>query len=673
MTNRADRQVVVSRRGRGREKWAAGVWAALVAAGGLGAVLLAEMPPVPVPVENPITEPKRILGKILFWDEQLSVTNSVSCGTCHQPSAGGTDPRVAINPGPDGVAGNDDDRRGSPGVRRSNADLEFLRDPIFGTKKQVTGRAANPAIGAQFAPALFWDGRAKSQFIDPQTGQVAIASGGALESQAVGPPVSNVEMGHDGLNWNILSAKIAGAKPLQLASNIPPDVAAALAGNPDYPELFRRAFGDTAVTAKRIAFAIATYERTLVPDQTPWDRFMAGDSSAMTPQQVAGWEALQAANCTACHTPPLFGNTSFRNIGVRPIEEDIGRQAVTGQPFDAGRFKTPTLRNAGLKKTFMHGGQFTSMLEVLGFYFGAFGFFGDNIDPLMDGVVFPDGSVDPMLDFLNNAMTDPRVASESFPFDRPTLATERPGAFASEPTGPGSAGIAGAGGAVPKLVADSPAAVGLLGFRVGIDGALGGARCRLVMSTTPPTGATISQDRAVAETFAPGTGPGAGLASIYVLLTGDRFAPGQTVYMQWLVDDPAAVGGVAATPVAAFTPFCGRTGCAPACPTDYNVDGFSNLDDLGDFITDYYTVPAIPGGLRADAPTAQSIDLGFGRPCPDAPDAPAPYAPDSYRVFGYRVGFSPDGSNACPLSPAQPFPNLDNLGDFITAYYAGGC
>ena len=114
----------------------------------------------------------------------------------------------------------------------------------------------------------------------------------------------------------------------------------------------------------------------------------------------------------------------------------------------------------------------------------------------------------------------------------------------------------------------------------------------------------------------------------------------------------------------------------PGCPADYNRDTFLNLDDLGDFITDFYTAPAIPGGVQPSAPSYADQDLGFGAACPAAGNAPAPYASNAYRVSGFRVGFSPDGSNSCPFDPAQPFPNLDNLNDFITAYYAaftGGC
>ena len=73
------------------------------------------LPPVPVPPQNPITEPKRVLGKILFWDEQLSSDDTIACGTCHLPVKGGGDDRVGTHPGPDGVFGNADDILGSPG------------------------------------------------------------------------------------------------------------------------------------------------------------------------------------------------------------------------------------------------------------------------------------------------------------------------------------------------------------------------------------------------------------------------------------------------------------------------------------------------------------------------------------------------------------------------------
>jgi hypothetical protein len=116
---------------------------------------------------------------------------------------------------------------------------------------------------------------------------------------------------------------------------------------------------------------------------------------------------------------------------------------------------------------------------------------------------------------------------------------------------------------------------------------------------------------------------------------------------------------------------CESVPCAPGlCGADYNRDGFLNLDDLGDFITDFYTVPAIPGGLQPNAPTySDASNVGYGVPCEFAGDAEAPYAVDAYRVRGFRVGYSSDGSNSCPFDPSQLFPNLDNLNDYITYYY----
>ena len=89
----------------------------------LAAALPAQLPPPPVPFENPLTPEKVVLGKILFWDEQLSSDDSTACGTCHQPEFGGSDPRAAdaLHPGPDGLFGTADDIRGSFGVTRQDS------------------------------------------------------------------------------------------------------------------------------------------------------------------------------------------------------------------------------------------------------------------------------------------------------------------------------------------------------------------------------------------------------------------------------------------------------------------------------------------------------------------------------------------------------------------------
>lgn len=374
-----------------------------------------------MPAENPITEGKRVLGKVLFWDEQLSSDSTVACGTCHQAGAGGSDPRPGVHPGPDGVTPSADDIAGSPGVVRRDVHGTPLPDPLFGDGVQVTRRSANTFIGAAYSPVLFWEGRATSEFTDPETGLPSIQFGGALESQAVQPVLSHVEMARDGRTWGHVRAKLAISHPLRDATELPADVAAALAGGATYGDLFTAAFGDPAITAERIAYAIATYERTLVASHTPWDKFRAGDAQAMTPSQVAGWNFFDDSLCSFCHSPPQFTNHSFHNLGLRPADEDLGRYVISEGELDRGRFKTPTLRNAGLKPTFMHNGRLTTMTEAVLWYRASNpDRFEDNLDVALP-VEVPPVALSSLVDFLTNGLTDPRVAAETFPFDRPTL------------------------------------------------------------------------------------------------------------------------------------------------------------------------------------------------------------------------------------------------------------
>jgi hypothetical protein len=110
-----------------------------------------------------------------------------------------------------------------------------------------------------------------------------------------------------------------------------------------------------------------------------------------------------------------------------------------------------------------------------------------------------------------------------------------------------------------------------------------------------------------------------------------------------------------------------NTGPNGTCPVDYNRDGWLTMDDLTDYLNDYYIQPPIPGGVQGAAPSFPGVAVGFGVPCPGAPDAPAPYSPGAYRQWGYRAGFSAMGSDPCP--PGGP--NTDNMGDFITAFNQG--
>ncbi|MDE0001506.1 MAG: hypothetical protein OXQ29_02275 [Rhodospirillaceae bacterium] len=389
-----------------------------------GTPATAQLPPVPVPAENPVTEPKRVLGKILFWDEQLSSNDTIACGTCHRPASGGADPRFGRHTGTD--KGTIDDVWGSPGVVYMNEAGEALEHPIFGFEPQVTRRVAPSNFGALWAGEVFWDGRAGSRFLDPQSGEVAIAEGGALENQVLDSLSNPAEMTHPGRTWDDLTGKLHRVRPLALARDFPADVSQALAEHTDYPALFRAAFGDDGISAVRIAFAIATYQRTLLADQTPWDRYMAGDQTALTEQAEFGWQVFQRLRCVNCHEPPLFTNNDFFNIGLRLSEFDTGRQGVTADPEDAGEVRVPSLRNVGLRTRLMHTGEFGRLSEAITFYNTALALPGVDEVPGVGTYVFDLTGFDSYdLDaFLRTGLQDPRVAEETFPFDRPTLGSE---------------------------------------------------------------------------------------------------------------------------------------------------------------------------------------------------------------------------------------------------------
>jgi len=399
-------------------------------------------PSVEFPTENPFSAAKAQLGKLLFWDEQLSADDSVACGTCHQPAAGGSDPRTTWpdyvgHPGEDGVRGTFDDPHGSLGLRRCERtdDGRFVArdDALFGDAPQVTRRRAMSALDAMFWPDLFWDGRASDAFVDPeQPDRILIAEHGALESQAVAPLQNSAEMSCDGFRWSDLTAKLARVEPLALATALPDELARALSlvePQGGYPTLFENAFGSPAITPARIAFAIATYERTLTADQTPWDRAVRGEPDALTPAQQRGSLVfLTTARCACCHPPPLFGSAAYGRDGFSESVWDAGRFEVTGTEADRAAFRVPSLRGVGLREAggLLHDGVGAGRdLDTLLQHY--------NDKPLFPSVVglcvrtgayLSAEQLADLSEFLRGALTDPRAAAEAPPFDRPRLRSE---------------------------------------------------------------------------------------------------------------------------------------------------------------------------------------------------------------------------------------------------------
>lgn len=519
-----------------------------------------------VPAGNPQTAAKALLGKALFWDEQLSSSHSVACGTCHIFSQGGTDPRAssAVNPGPDGIFATDDDANGSPGVVQHGPDGNLVPSPSFGLQTQVTPRRAPSVINAAYARSLFLDGRADGEFRDPVTGAIVLPTGGALESQIAGPPVSSVEMGHIGRTWTEIANELPTLTPLALASNVPAALQAFVAGQ-NYDQLFAQVFGSPGVTPVRIIFAIAAYERTLVSDQSPFDLYLAGQGS-LTQMQTLGLTRFQTL-CAACHTDltttslaigPVLDD--FRNVGVRPPAEDMGRRIVTGSIADRGKFRVPGLRNVALRGSYFHNGLLQSLGEVIDFYARG-GDFADNRDPLVDAINGHIQIADNLqLQALLNALTDPRVANELPPFDRPTLWSE--GALVPAAIGTGTGGTVAL---APRLGALGPAHLGNATFAVGVDqlaqNLFSVLMLDLVGSATPSPvlGHNLYLGWSPALQLMPLgltqiAAPGQGYQSAVFHLPNNPALAG-SYWLQWLAVDPQGPAGLVSSNALQFTVF----------------------------------------------------------------------------------------------------------------------
>lgn len=191
-----------------------------------------------------------------------------------------------------------------------------------------------------------------------------------------------------------------------------------------------------------VALAMQKYLSTLVSDQTPFDRYQAGDTSALSAQEVRGLTvfintaANGGGNCNTCHTIPEFTRASvrrtvgvastdsgdpliniaangvFANYGVRPAEEDPGAGDST-----TSRFKAPGLRNIALSAPYFHNGGMATLEEVVQFYNRGRDF---NAAPGAPLGLSDDKQAD-LITFMRNGLTDPRVLHERAPFDHPQL------------------------------------------------------------------------------------------------------------------------------------------------------------------------------------------------------------------------------------------------------------
>ena len=254
------------------------------------------------------------------------------------------------------------------------------RAVAVGIRGQQGTRSAPTIWNAAFYREQFWDGRAAT-----------------LEDQAKGPIQNPLEMGED---------------PARLITE--------LQAIPEYQTRFAAAFAGSAgsaITLDNIAAAIATFERTLLAVNTPFDRYAAGDSAAMPPAAVRGLNLFRSVStrCFECHGTPTFANPDFKVIGVpsqqnpAELDPDLGRGALlTGKAY-LHSFKIPTLRNIAKTAPYMHNGVFKTLEEVLDFYAKGgglgLGYHLDNIDDKIRKFDLAASEKADLIAFLN-ALTD---------------------------------------------------------------------------------------------------------------------------------------------------------------------------------------------------------------------------------------------------------------------------
>lgn len=316
------------------------------------------------------------LGRMLFFDKELSGNRNISCATCHSPVVATVD-GLSINIG--------------TGARG----LSVLRDagnyPPTNFDPQSRGaRNMTPLfnLGHEQFVRLFWDGRVQIDpgfpqgFATPAGDDLPFGFDSALAALSVFAQTDTQEMlGEVGTN------ELADA-----AANVHPQIgvwdglAARLGAIPEYVNLFTAAFpeigGDpNAITIVHIGNAIGAFQAVAFrSDNSPFDRFLRGDRTAMSPNAIRGMQLFYGrAQCSGCHAGVFQTDHDFHAIGMPQIgpgmgdgptgHEDFGRGRFTGLEEDRYRFRTPSLRNVALTGPWGHNGAFNSLEGVVRHHF----------------------------------------------------------------------------------------------------------------------------------------------------------------------------------------------------------------------------------------------------------------------------------------------------------------
>jgi cytochrome c peroxidase len=297
--------------------------------------------------KNGVNDHYATLGRVLFYDKNLSVNNAVSCGSCHKQEFAFAN-NVRFDKGYNGV----NLTRNSPSIQGIQG-FQFLNPRLFNNGGFFgNGISSNgiPDKENQLQVLLFWDGRQNS----------------------VADMVMNPVLNHNEMNIPDFETLINKLQSTEY-----------------YPPLFKNAYGDEAITKERIAFAMEAFISCLNPPEPTIGRFMTiqthengvfvsvlPNDSNLTPLEKEGQRLFhEKYNCALCHDPSQGGGygaatspSQMFNIGLDEVYPDGGLGRITGKPGDQGLFKVPTLKNIAVTAPYMHDGRFSNLGEVIDHY-----------------------------------------------------------------------------------------------------------------------------------------------------------------------------------------------------------------------------------------------------------------------------------------------------------------
>ncbi|GAB4384657.1 MAG: hypothetical protein Kow0022_07870 [Phycisphaerales bacterium] len=330
------------------------------------------LPPPLSEADFPARDPeKEALGRLLFHDKILSGNMNISCATCHHPLTD-TGDGLSLPIGEGGI--------GLGMIRNTGVGADAVHERV--------PRNAPPVfnLGALQVTRLFHDGRVEvdptwpSGYFTPAFMMLPLGLDSVLAAQAMFPVTSDTEMaGQLGEN-PIADAATFGNLPLVWEM-----IAQRVRDIPEYVDLFIAAFDDVDEAADismvHIANAIAAYEAgAFRAINTPFDRYLRGERDAMSEAAIRGMDVFyNVAGCADCHSGPLLTDQEFHAIGMPQIgpgkdqnlpgfvdgRDDIGREAVTGDPNDRLKFRTPPLRNVALTGPWGHDGAYNTLEGVV--------------------------------------------------------------------------------------------------------------------------------------------------------------------------------------------------------------------------------------------------------------------------------------------------------------------